>query len=301
MTIGVGLAGLGVVSRYYLNAISVLPQVRLAAVCDIDPRKFEQARLWGVTSTPHLYDLVHHPEVEAVVIALPNSLHADACRLALEAGKHVCCEKPLAQCFGDAEQLVQLARSASRTLMTAFHRRYNPNFSAAIAAIVGRQVSRVDAYYLESIREHSAPGFLNDALTNGGCIADNGSNVFDLLTLLFRDVTSVECRMIRPTVGVETCARLTLADKTGATATVELDWEYAGERKWLDIECNDGFRISVDLLAGSTGFKSSLTPEYESLVTDFVNRINYGAPTTSDVAEVVRLVDAAYRSAATLR
>ncbi|MGO9507474.1 MAG: Gfo/Idh/MocA family protein [Mycobacterium sp.] len=301
MTIGVGLAGLGVVSRYYLRALSLLPEVRLAAVCDIDPQKLQQAESSGMTITRHLDDLVHSPEVEAVVIALPNSLHAPACRLALEAGKHVCCEKPLAQFAADAESLVRAAQSASRILMTSFHRRYNANFTAALAAISGRHVSRVDAYYLECVHEHSAPGYLVNASANSGCIADNGSNVFDLLTLLLQKITSVNCRMIRPAVGVEMSARLVLEDEAGAVAAVELDWEYIGERKWLDIECQDGFRISVDLLAGSTGFKTSLYHEYELLVADFASRIRSNTPTTSDVAEVVTLVEAAYRSAASLR
>jgi predicted dehydrogenase len=79
--------------------------------------------------------LIQDPQIDAVYIPLPNSLHAEWSIRALRAGKHVLCEKPLASNADEAIRMAAAARDTGRTLMEAFHYRYHP-FVARLKAIL---------------------------------------------------------------------------------------------------------------------------------------------------------------------
>lgn len=291
------IVGLGVIARYYLEAIDASDELELVAVCDRD-----RARLAGmpagVAVTQDARDAVALDEVEAVVVTLPNDLHAPCCAEALRAGKHVCCEKPLATSAAAAAELATLAAEHERTLMTAFHRRYNANLAAVEAQLRSGRIARARAVYDEDIHEHVGDDawYLDPARCGGGCIADNGPNAFDALRHVLGPLEVRSARIVRDEAGIDVLARVELTAAGDVEAVVELSWDYPhGERKALAFELDDARRIDVDLLAGYPAFKSSLSHEYRGVLADFAARVRGERAVVDSGTDVARLVERTYR------
>ncbi len=123
----------GVLSTARINRLVLPPahasaKVELLAVASRDAAHAEAyAREWGIERAYGSYEaLLADPDVEAVYVPLPNLLHREWAIRALEAGKHVLCEKPLARRAADAEAAFDAAERAGRYLMEAFMYRHNP-------------------------------------------------------------------------------------------------------------------------------------------------------------------------------
>ena len=119
--IGVGIAGLGLAAQAHLKGYAAHPRARVAAVCDIDPARAERAaREHGADGAHTDYaELLARPDVDLVDIATPTWLHAPMCLAAIEAGKHVLCEKPFCTSVGEGEAVVARARERGLTLAVA--------------------------------------------------------------------------------------------------------------------------------------------------------------------------------------
>jgi D-xylose 1-dehydrogenase (NADP+, D-xylono-1,5-lactone-forming) len=123
----------GILSTAHINRLVIPParasaKVELVAVASRDQMRAEAyAREWGIERAYGSYEaLLADPEVEAVYISLPNSLHCQWSIRALEAGKHVLCEKPLSARAAEVEDAFAVAERADRILMEAFMYRHHP-------------------------------------------------------------------------------------------------------------------------------------------------------------------------------
>jgi predicted dehydrogenase len=275
-----GLVGLGGVSRFYLAAAERAESFTLTAVCDRDPARLEAfAAGAGVTAHGDLDALLAGGDVDAVVLDTPVATHVPLARAALDAGVHVCCEKPLALSVAEAEELGRRAAAAGRVLFTAFHRRYNRNLPPP-ASIDTDGLKSVRLRYLERIEEHTdgeSDWYATPAAAGGGCIVDNGPNAVDVVRHLFGAMSVESARVERSVAGVDVRAEVCGAVDGGAEAVIELDWSYDGEVKDLRARWADGRELHADMLAGFEAFKSSLDHEYDSVLVDFATRIASGS------------------------
>jgi len=122
------------------------PALGLADVCAVAARDLGRARAFaeehGIASAHGSYEeLLARPDLDAVYVALPASLHAEWTLAALAAGKHVLCEKPFGLEVREAQECVEMARNRGLLLMEAHHWRYHPLVDAFALAL--RQVGPI--------------------------------------------------------------------------------------------------------------------------------------------------------------
>ncbi|MER6576364.1 Gfo/Idh/MocA family oxidoreductase [Nonomuraea sp. NPDC001023] len=289
----VAVIGLGVISRFYLAALHSSPGLRLAAVCDTDPRVLEGHRVPGYRDHVRLLE---EERPDAVVVTVPNDLHARVCADALERRVPVCVEKPLALDAAQGRRLTDLAASSGVPLFTAFHRRYNSAVGRLRAACAGARVEELTVRYLERIEEHAGDDswYLDVRRCGGGCVADNGPNAYDLVDLLLGPAHVVSAHVDRDAAGADRQADVELRAGT-ARARILLDWSYPGERKDLEVRLADGRTLYADMLAGHSGFKNSLWHEYEGVLAAFERSVRYGTPDGEGGLPALRFVEDVYR------
>jgi xylose dehydrogenase (NAD/NADP) len=120
-------------------------------------------------------DLLADPDVEAVYISLPNSLHVEWSVSALEAGKHVLCEKPLSRRAADVERAFDVAEQSGRLLMEAFMYRHNPQTARLKELVDGGAIGRLRLVRAAfSFPLADAENVRLDASLDGGALMDVG-------------------------------------------------------------------------------------------------------------------------------
>jgi xylose dehydrogenase (NAD/NADP) len=128
-----GKVRLGILSTAHINRLVIPPahasdKVELVAVASRESSRAEEyARKWDIERAYGSYEaLLDDPDVEAVYISLPNTMHVEWSIKAVEAGKHVLCEKPFSRHPEEVEQAFEAAERAGRLLSEAFMYRHNP-------------------------------------------------------------------------------------------------------------------------------------------------------------------------------
>jgi predicted dehydrogenase len=132
-----GIVSTAEINRKVIPGALESPEVELVAVASRSQDKADAyARKWGIPKAHGSYEaLLEDPEVDAVYISLPNSLHVEWSVRALEAGKHVLCEKPLDRRPAEVERAFDAADGAGRILMEAFMYRHHPQTSKLMQLI----------------------------------------------------------------------------------------------------------------------------------------------------------------------
>ena len=306
--IGIGIIGMGVISHYYVQGFAQTSACALVAVCDLNVAKLAPHEQSSVATYIDYRQLLADSRVVAVVINLPNNLHFQACLDALTAGKHVCCEKPLTLSLDEAETLSARARELGLSLLTAFHRRYNTHLILACEQKLfdrkRHDIKAVHAHYDERIEDHAGAdtGYLNPLACGGGCIADNGPNVFDALSIALGRLSLIDVTARYDMNGLDVGAEVTLRTVGGIPVTAHLSWDYPhGERKDIVLEDSHGCLFVLDFLKDSTGFKTSLYHEYEGVLAHFCRVIEGAREYGESGVDAVRLVSECYAMLATKR
>ena len=114
----IGFIGVGQIGKQHVEAYSKLPHAELVALADLNEAEGRRvADLYGI---PHVYTdfrkLLERDDIDAVDVCLHNNFHMPITVAALEAGKHVYCEKPMAGSYVDAETMLKTARATGKLL-----------------------------------------------------------------------------------------------------------------------------------------------------------------------------------------
>ena len=175
--LNVGIVGLGRMGQRHAEQLALrTPGARLVAACSVDAgeRAWAGDRL-GVTALHEQYGaLLRDPNVHAVAIATPTTLHAEQFIAALEAGKHVFCEKPLALDVASCERVEAVARQhPALVAMVGFVRRFDRDYQEAKAQVDAGRIGRPFLVRSQSCDKNDPDGFfVRFAPTSGGIFLD---------------------------------------------------------------------------------------------------------------------------------
>lgn len=236
----IGLLGLGAIAQVvHLPILHSLPGVKLAGVCDVDRAKASAiASRFGVERVYRSDDEVFtDPDIDAIIICTPNYLHHGQATAALEAGKHVLIEKPLAIKPDDAAKVLDAAERAGKTLMVAMNNRYRPDIQALRPFATNGELGNVflvRGAWLNKKMRWVRPTWRHRLETaGGGAMMDLGVQTLDLALwyLNFPKAKSLTCWM-HPGEGmeVEDTAGIIVRLDNGSAISLSLSWSLVAER-----------------------------------------------------------------------
>lgn len=212
MALGVGLIGTGYMGKCHALAWNAVAPVfgdcerpRLAVLAEVDAGLAGRraAEFGFARATADWRDLVADPEVDVVSITTPNGLHAEMAIAALQAGKHVWCEKPMAPRIEDAERMRQAAEAAGRVAILGYNYIQNPVIRQIGASIRQGAIGAVNHIRVEMdedfMAEAEAPFFWKSESASGyGALDDFAVHPLSILQMLFGNVTRVVADMAKP-------------------------------------------------------------------------------------------------------
>ena len=191
-----GLIGAGTIGRVRVQALQGLKDCELVAIADVDR---ERARAVAPSLNTGIFgsqeELLRSDDIEAIILSTPPPSHEEIAVEALEAGKHVLCEKPLANSVEACRRMVETAHRMGRTLATGFNHRYFPAVQfvkqTLDSGIIG-ELDHVRAFAGHTgLSEFSAPWMYDKQVMGGGALVDNGIHIIDLTRHLLGEVEEV--------------------------------------------------------------------------------------------------------------
>ena len=219
----------GIISTAHINRLVVPPahesdKVDLIAVASRDAARAEEyARDWGIERAYGGYEaLLEDPDVEAIYISLPNSLHCEWSIRALEAGKHVLCEKPLGRRVTEVQAAFDAADRAARLLMEAFMYRHHPQTRKLQELVADGAIGRlrlIRAAFSFTVHQPENVRLLAEA--DGGALMDVGCYCVNASRLLAGEPErAVGAQVLGPT-GVDVVFAGMLVHPDGVVAEID--------------------------------------------------------------------------------
>ena len=333
----VGVIGVGGIGHdQHLPGWLKVPFAEVTAIADLSPEALD--RVHKVFPIPHRFldwrDLVALPDLDIVDICTPNRTHAPMTLAALEVGKHVLCEKPLAITSAEVRGIRDAADRADRLVMAAQHFRFDPATKQVKALIDGGMLGEIYYARAQWLRRRLLPPrstFIEKRLSGGGPAFDIGVHVLDLAYWFMgapepvtvsafvdaklahrKDITSAWGEWNRDQIDVEDFAAGFVRFATGAALTLETSWlAFQPERETIRIQCygtRGGALWPDGIISGETnqtpwdlrvqdGAKGN--PHHEEIL-QFALAVRDGLPSPVPLLEtlnVTRILEGFYRSA----
>jgi predicted dehydrogenase len=219
--LGVAVIGLGYWGPNLLRVLAEDPGVTIRWICDLDHDRLARYRLRypATRVTTQLARVLSDPDVEAVVIATPVHTHYELASQALEAGKHVFVEKPLAPSSALADDVVALAAERDLTLMCGHTFIYSPSVRAVKRMLEAGTLG--DIYFISSSRVN-----LGLHQRDVSVIWDLGPHDFSILLYWLSELPVAVRAVGRDSIvkGIADVAFVTMNFASGIVANVELSW-----------------------------------------------------------------------------
>ncbi len=237
--IRVGVIGTGFGAAVHIPALQFLPETEVVAICSRRPERARAAAAdHGIPSfVTDFREMVRDPQIDAVVVASPPHLHHVMSLAALEANKHVVCEKPMARNLAEARDMVKIAARMGVVAMVNHEFRFLPvrrRIKELIeAGFLGEPHAATIVVHRSSLNDpYGRPfGWLMEQEKAGGMLGATGSHYVDALRWWFGEVTSV----------------------AGAVSTLVKRRRVAGSSQMATVDADDNYAVMLRFANGAIG------------------------------------------------
>ncbi|MEP4197785.1 MAG: Gfo/Idh/MocA family oxidoreductase [Aliishimia sp.] len=223
--IGVAILGAGIGAQH-LDGYHALPDAYTVRwVIDLDVHRARAVKTQAAI-TNRIEDAFEDPDVQIIDICLPPHLHVPVALQALQVGKHVICEKPIATSLEDIEKLRKAQRASGCQVFPVFQYRFGPAFTALTAlreaGLTGAPiVAAMETHWARGADYYAIPWRGTWAGEQGGAVLSHAIHAHDLMCCHMGHVAAVSGAVATLANGIETedCAALTFELEGGAIAT----------------------------------------------------------------------------------
>jgi UDP-N-acetyl-2-amino-2-deoxyglucuronate dehydrogenase len=195
-----GVVGQGHIGKRHAEMIRRNPEAELIAVCDVVPKE----QLGIADMKEKFYSSVEellekHPEIEVINICTPNGLHAKHSLSAIEAGKSIVCEKPMALTKADCESIIFKALQKHKTVFCVMQNRFSPP-SVWLKQIVEEKIIgdvymvQLNCYWNRDERYYKKGGWKGVQKLDGGTLFTQFSHFIDIMYWLFGDMKDIQAK-----------------------------------------------------------------------------------------------------------
>lgn len=185
-TFKIGFIGAGGIALAHMKYLKPMKDVEVVAAADISQKSLDTAK--AEYNIPHLYTdaqvmLKEQKDLDAVSVCTPNGLHAPNTIAALEAGKHVLVEKPMAMNATEGQAMIDAARRAGKQLIVGFQQRFDPRTALIRRQIAEGHFGKILYVRCQALRRRGIPNwgvFGRKDLQGGGPMIDIGVHVMEM-------------------------------------------------------------------------------------------------------------------------
>lgn len=251
-TVNFGVIGLGM-GRGHLEGYLRAPNAEVIGIADLNEARLKECKeRYNIENAfTNYHDLLKLKKLDAVSIAVPNFLHKPITIDALEAGKHVLVEKPMALNAKEGQEMLDTAKKRGLKLMLQFNNRYRGDVQMIKKYVEAGDFG--DIYFAKTgwVRRRGIPGaggwFTTKAQSGGGPMIDLGVHVIDMTMYMMgspKPIAASGCTVQkfpqlvgRGTFDVEDFASAYVRFDNGATMAIEISWAMncAEERQYSEI------------------------------------------------------------------
>jgi len=320
----VGVIGTGAISQVvHVPIFAERDDVELVALADADLHKAESlSRRFKVPSVCDADTLIARDDIDAVVLCTPNHLHEEMAIAALDAGKHVFVERPLATTSKGAARVIEAAERAGRVLVAGMPHRFRPGVVALRNFIAGGELGDVYAVrgsWMTRLMPGPRHTWRYDRAAGGGALVDLGVPALDLCMWIigYPRMKRVSCVTSPRGSGAEDAATLLAESEDGVALSLEVSNRlFAGDdRYFARVMGTEGSGSLPPLevykqLGGRpievtprqprpSGGENPYTNAYRRLLDDFVQSVagRSAVALPHEQVALMELIEAAYRAA----
>ena len=247
--INIGIVGLGTIAKMHIPVLSTFEDAVIKAAAEVDVKRGKDfAKKWNISEVYGDYtEMYEDSDLNAVFICLPNFLHYEAVKGALEHDLNVFCEKPMGLRADDAFELVQMAKKKNLVLAVGYNRRLEKNYEEATEIVKSLKLGNILQVHGVLVNPGPYAGwipssdwFFNDEY---GVLYDSGPHLTDLMMHILSDqITELSARGTSTMQGLNVFDNITGIFKTekGIIGSFNIGWLMAASYDSIQVHGTGG-------------------------------------------------------------